>query len=68
LHNVDDIETSDEEWKVTINNLRKFKIHKGLEARRVAAEHNSEVPTTCDNDSEHEESNAYLDTPPTTDE
>ncbi|KAJ8447034.1 hypothetical protein Cgig2_033603 [Carnegiea gigantea] len=68
LHNVEDIETSDEEWEVAINNLRKFKRHGEVEAQRVAAEQNSEVTTTCGNGSEYEESDANLDTSPTTDE
>ncbi|KAJ8426598.1 hypothetical protein Cgig2_013175 [Carnegiea gigantea] len=68
LHNVEDIETSDKELEVTINSLRKFKIYKELEAQRAAAEHNSEVPTTYENDSEYAELNADLNMPPITDE
>ncbi|KAJ8450695.1 hypothetical protein Cgig2_021167 [Carnegiea gigantea] len=68
LHNVENIETSDEEWEVTINNLRKFKRHREAEAQRAAPEQNSKVPTTCGNASEYEESDADLDTPPTTNE
>ena len=68
LHNVEDIETSDEDWEVANNNLRKFKEAREVEAQRAAAECRSEVRTACENDSEYEESDAELDTPPTTDE
>ncbi|KAJ8438978.1 hypothetical protein Cgig2_018889 [Carnegiea gigantea] len=68
LRNVEDIETSDEEWEVAINNLRKFKTHRELEAQRAAAKHNCEVPTPCENDSKYEESDLDFDTPPTANE
>ena len=68
LHNVEDIETSDEDWEVATNNLRNFKEAREVEAQRAAAECRSEVRTGCENDSEYEESDAELDTPPTTDE
>ncbi|KAJ8424369.1 hypothetical protein Cgig2_007818 [Carnegiea gigantea] len=59
LHNMENIETSDEE---------KFKRHKEVDAQRAAAEQNSKVTTTYGNASEYEEPDANLDTPPTTDE
>ncbi|KAJ8448946.1 hypothetical protein Cgig2_030802 [Carnegiea gigantea] len=68
LHNVKDIETSDEEWEVATNNLRKFKRHSEVEAQRAAVKHNSEVSTICENGSEYEELDADLDTPLTIDE